>query len=261
MSTGNDRVNERPTTENSREMRFRTTQWQLVLDSQNCNSPRHCEALAELCSLYWYPLYAFARRKGLEAQDAEDLTQSFFLHLLEKGALQQVRAGKGRFRCFLLASFRNHISVWRQHQVAAKRGGGCRLFSLDAPRAEERYDFEPAADWTAERLFDAHWAKLLLDRVMRRLSEDYRRKGKQMIFERLSGHLRVESELEARSYEASAKVLGLSVAGAKTLVFRMRKHFGRLLREEVARTVVDPADIDAEIRALYQALIAAEGRF
>jgi RNA polymerase sigma-70 factor (ECF subfamily) len=150
--------------------------------------------------------------------------------------------------------------VWRQHQVAAKRGGGCRLISLDAPRANERYDFEAADDPTAETLFDANWAKLLLDRVTSRLSEYYRGKGKQKMFERLSGYLKAETELETDSYEEAAKVLGLSAAGVKTLVFRMRKHFGRVLREEVTRTVVDPADIDAEIRALYRALIAAEGR-
>jgi len=241
-------------------MRFRTTKWQLVLDSQNRRSPRHGEALAELCSAYWYPIYAFARRKGFEAQDAEDLTQSFFLHLLEKGSLQRVRADKGRFRCFLLACFRNHISTWRQHQVAAKRGGGCRLISLDAARAEERYQFPPTDDLTAETLFDAQWAELLLERVTSRLSEYYRRKGKQTIFERLSGWLKVETELKVSSYDEAAKVLGLSVAGAKTLVSRMRKHFRRLLREEVAGTILDPADVDAEIRALFQALVAAKGR-
>jgi RNA polymerase sigma-70 factor (ECF subfamily) len=241
-------------------MRFRTTKWQLVLDSQNRGSPRHGEALAELCSVYWYPLYAFARRNGFEAQDAEDLTQSFFLHLLEKGSLQRVRADKGRFRCFLLACFRNHISGWRQHQIAAKRGGGCRLISLDAERAEERYQFPATDDLTAETLFDAHWAELLLDRVTSRLSEHYRRKGKQTTFERLSSCLKLETEPKASSYDEAAKVLGLTVAGAKTLVSRMRKHFRRLLREEVAGTILDPADVDAEIRALFQALVAAKGR-
>jgi len=150
--------------------------------------------------------------------------------------------------------------VWRQHQAAAKRGGRCRLISLDAWRAEEQSQFAPADDLTAETLFDAQWAELLLDRVTRRLSECYRRKGKQTILERLSGFLKIETELEAGSYAEAAEALGLSVAGAKTLVFRMRRHFGRLLREEVASTVTDPCDIDAEIRALYQALVAAKAR-
>ena len=260
VSTENCHVNNGPTVKNRRAMRFRTTQWQLVLDSQNCHAPHHDEALAELCSLYWYPLYAFARSQGCEAQDAEDLTQSFFLHLLGRGALQQVRADKGRFRCFLLASFRNHICVWRQHQVAAKRGGGCRLISLDAAEAEERYQILPADDLAADTLFDAQWAELLLDRVTSRLSEYYRRKGKQTIFEHLRGCLKVETDLEAGFYEEVAKALGVSAAGAKTKVFRMRKHYGRLLREEVARTVMDPADIDGEIRALFQALVVAKGR-
>jgi RNA polymerase sigma factor (sigma-70 family) len=260
MSTENCHVKDGHPAENSRARRFWTTKWQMVLDSQDVESPRHRQALAELCSIYWYPLYQFARRKGFEAQDSEDLTQSFFLHLLKNGALQQVHPDKGRFRSFLLASFQNHISVLRQRQVAAKRGGGCLLISLDAPRAEELDRFEAADNLTAETLFDAQWARVLLARVMSQLSENYQLKGKQAIFERLSGHLTVEIDRESAPYEEAAKALGLSPGAVKTLVFRMRKHFRRLLREEVARTVLDPSDIDAEIRALYEALIAAEGR-
>lgn len=252
-------MNNRTNAENSRATRFRTTRWQLVLDSQNCASLQHSEALAELCSLYWYPLFTFARRMGFEPQDAEDLTQSYFLHLLQKGTLQQVRVEKGRFRCFLLTSFRNHISVCRQHQLAAKRGGGCRLVSLDASRDEDLYQFISASDLPGEALFDAYWAELLLDRVANRLQEYYRRRGEQRIFQRLRGYLGLEIELEIDSYEDAAGALGLSAGGVKTLVFRMRKHFARLLREEVAKTVLNPADIDAEIHALCQALIAAKG--
>src|SRR6516225_2627661 len=163
-------------------MRFRTTQWTLVFDSGDSGSPHHDKALAEVCSLYWYPLYAFAQHKGFSEADAEDLTQSFFLHLLDKGALKQAQPHKGRFRSFLLACFQNHISVYRQHAGAAKRGGGRELISLDAQEPSDRYHLEPVDYLTADTVFDAQWAKLLLERVIALLAEEYRRQGKASYF-------------------------------------------------------------------------------
>jgi len=241
-------------------MRFRTTQWDLVFNSGDVGSPQHSKALENLCSLYWYPLYTFARYKGFSEDDAEDLTQGFFLHTLEKTALKQVQPHKGRFRSFLLASFQNYISVYRQHVLAAKRGGRYHLVSLDAQRAEERYRLETTDDLTAETLFDAQWARLLVERVMMQLSEEYRRQGKATMFERLRVHINLNGSASGDSYQETAKELGLSLAGVKTLVFRMRKRFATLLRNEVAQTVMDPGDIDAEIHALYEALVATEGR-
>jgi DNA-directed RNA polymerase specialized sigma24 family protein len=241
-------------------MRFRTTQWDLVFNCGDVGSPQHDRALGELCSLYWYPLYTFARYKRFSEEDAQDLTQSFFLHLLQKTALKQVQPHKGRFRSFLLASFQNHISVYRQYTSAAKRGGGHSLISLDAQHADERYRLEPADDLTAETVFDAHWAKFLIERVMMRLSEEYRRQGKANLFARLRVYLNLMGSDNADRYEEAAKELGLSLAGVKTLVFRMRKRFATFLRNEVAQTVMDPGDVDAEIHALYEALVATEGR-
>jgi RNA polymerase sigma-70 factor (ECF subfamily) len=241
-------------------MRFRTTQWDLVFNSGDTGSLQHDRALAELCGLYWYPLYTFARYKGFSEDDAQDLTQSFFLHLLEKKALKRVEPHKGRFRSFLLASFQNHISVYRQHIGAAKRGGGRQLIPLDAFQPDERYHLEPADHLTAETVFDAQWARLLLERVITQLAEEYRRQGKASCFEQLRRHLDLGSGEKADSYERDAKELGLSTAGVKTLVFRMRKRFASFLRNEVAKTVLDPADIDPETHALYEALVATEGR-
>lgn len=241
-------------------MQFRTTQWDLVLDSGDSGSPRHGQALAELCSLYWYPIYAFARYKGFSEADAQDLTQSFFLHLLDKRALKQAQPDKGRFRSFLLACFQNHISVYRQRASAAKRGGGSPLVSLDTDQFAEHDRLEPADDLTPETVFDAHWAKVLIERVLMRLAEEYRRGGKANFFERLRVHLNVVGEKTAASYETSAQELGLSRTAVKTLVCRMRKRFAALLRTEVARTVLDPSEIDAEIHSLYEALVATEGR-
>jgi len=253
-------VNDGQTTGNARAMGFHTTRWDLVLKSGNIDSPDFGKALAELCSIYWYPLYAFARYKGLSEHDAQDLTQSFFLYLLEKRSLKEVHPEKGRFRSFLLASFQNHISVYRQRACAAKRGGGYDMISLDAQPTHERDRLEPTDDLTGETVFDAHWAKFLLERVTIRLAEEYQSTGKAKVFERLRVYLSITGTEETDSYEEAAQELGLSVGGVKTQVCRLRKRFATLLRYEVAQTVLDPGEIDAEVHALYEALVATEGR-
>jgi RNA polymerase sigma factor (sigma-70 family) len=253
-------VNDGQMTGNPRAMGFHTTRWDVVLNSGNVDSPDFGKALAELCSIYWYPLHAFARYKGLSEHDAQDLTQSFFLHLLEKRSLKEVHPEKGRFRSFLLASFQNHISVYRQRAGAAKRGGGCEMISLDAQPPHERDLLEATNDLTGETVFDAHWAKFLLERVTIRLAEEYRAAGKASVFERLRIYLSVVGGEDAESYEEAAQELGLSVGGVKTQVCRLRKRFAMFLRYEVAQTVLDAGEIDAEIHALYKALVATEGR-
>ncbi|MBV8414453.1 MAG: sigma-70 family RNA polymerase sigma factor [Verrucomicrobia bacterium] len=253
-------MNDGHTTGNARVFGFHTTRWDLVLNSGNVDSPDFGKALAELCSIYWYPLYAFARYKGLSEHDAQDLTQSFFLHLLEKTSLKEVHPEKGRFRSFLLASFQNHISVYRQRACAAKRGGGCDVISLDAQPLHEWDRLEPTDDLTGETVFDAHWAKFLLERVTIRLAEEYRAAGKANVFERLRVYLGIGGSDDADSYEAAAHELGLSAGAVKIQVCRLRKRFATFLRYEVAQTVLDPDEIDAEIHALYEAIVATEGR-
>jgi len=253
-------VNDGQTTGKARMVGFHTTRWDLVLNSGNVDSPGFGKALAELCSIYWYPLYAFARYKGLSEHDAQDLTQSFFLYLLEKSSLKEVHPERGRFRSFLLASFQNHISVYRHRASAAKRGGGCDMISLDAQPLHERDRLEPTDDLTGETVFDAHWAKFLLERVTMRLAEEYRATGKEKLFERLRAYVGTAGSEDADSYEEAAHDLGLSIAAVKTQVCRLRKRFATFLRYEVAQTVLDPGEIDAEIHALYEALVATEGR-
>jgi DNA-directed RNA polymerase specialized sigma24 family protein len=253
-------MKEQQASSEGRAMQFCTTRWDLVLTSGDIDAPQHGQALAELCSLYWYPLYTFARYKGLSEDDAKDLTQSFFLHLLEKTSLKQAHPHLGRFRSFLLACFQNHMSEHRRYSSTARRGGGQPVFSLDTLDFSERCGLEPVDDLTAETVFDAHWAMILLERVMMRVSEEYRLQKKESTFEGLRVHLNLNGQENAGSYEESAQKLGLSLAAVKTLVFRMRKRFAAFLRSEVAQTVLDPADIDAEIHALYEALIATEGR-
>jgi RNA polymerase sigma factor (sigma-70 family) len=238
---------------------FRTTRWSLILNSVDVQSPESRAALSELCRLYWYPLYAFARRRGYDAYDAEDLTQSFFLHLLEKEAFSRAGPEKGRFRSFLLASFKNHIFVSRRKDRAAKRGGGYQIVSLDVEVAEQRYLLEPAPNHDAEKMFDARWASTLLSRVTSRLRDKYVEAGKEQIFDRLKVFV-VKTGFEDSNYEQFAQDLGLSAGAVKMLIFRLRRHFTLLLREEVAQTLADPREVDAELHALCEAFLAANER-
>src|ERR1700751_2360796 len=193
-------------------------------------------ALAELCGLYWYPLYAFARRRGHSPEDAEDLTQGFFLHLLEHQALARVDRLKRKFRSFLLASFQNYLSIQAHRARCLKRGGRCEFVTLDLERAESRYLLEPADALTAEKIFDARWALTLLGRTMTRLGEEYAAHGRASVFETLKVFLKPSGD-GSPAYEEAAKALGVGLRAAKSLIHRLRKRCASILREEVARTV------------------------
>ena len=239
---------------------FHTTLWTLVMVSAQSQAEGGMAALAELCRIYWYPLYSFARRRGYSPHDAQDLTQGFFLHLLEHRALTQVDRLKGKFRSFLLASFQNYLSNEAQRAQSLKRGRNFEFVSLDWERAENRYSLEPAEYLTAENIFDARWAMTVLSQAMTQLEQAYAAEGKTSTFEALNIFLRIGDQRPLPSYEELSVTLGVSAGGVKTLVHRLRKRYTLLLREEVARTVSDPAEIDGEIHALCNALIAAEGR-
>jgi len=239
---------------------FHTTRWTLVMVSAQSQVAGGKAALGELCRIYWYPLYSFARRRGHTPHDAQDLTQGFFLHLLEHRALTQVDRLKGKFRSFLLASFQNYLSNESQRARSLKRGKEYEFVSLDWESAENRYRLEPADYLTAEKIFDARWAMTLLNHVMLALELAYTEEGKRSTFQALEIFLRFGDSRPSPSYEELSEKLGVSVGGVKTLVHRLRKRYSALLREEVARTVSDPAEIDNEIHALCDALIAAEGR-
>ena len=212
-------------------------------------------ALAELCSLYWYPLYVFARRRGHSPEDAQDLTQGFFLHLLKHRTLAHVDRLKGKFRSFLLASFKNYLSIVAHRARCLKRGGNCEFVTPDLERAESRYLLEPVDTLTAENIFDARWAMTLLGRAMTLLGEEYAAQDKTSTFEMLKSFLDLSKA--PPPYERVADAFQVSVASVKTLIHRLRKRFASILREEVGRTVSDPAEVDGEIHALCDALIAA----
>jgi DNA-directed RNA polymerase specialized sigma24 family protein len=239
---------------------FHTTRWTLVMDSVREQSQGGREALAALCQIYWYPLYAFARRRGNSPHDAQDLTQGFFLHILEHRVLGGVDRLKGKFRSFLLASFQNYLSAQTHRAHRLKRGGQCQFVSLDTETAENRYQYEPADYLTPEKIFEARWALTLLDHAMTVLHEEYVGRGKELVFNTLKGYVRIGASSPEASYENSAKALGIGVGTVKTFIHRLRNRYLAVVREEVARTVSDPAEIEGEIRELCEALISAEGR-
>jgi RNA polymerase sigma factor (sigma-70 family) len=164
---------------------FHTTRWTIVMKAAQSQAPGGESALAQLCRLYWYPFYMFARRRGHSPHDAQDLTQGFFLHLLEQRALASVDRVKGKFRSFLLASFQNHLSDQFDRTHRLKRGGGKEFIELEAQEAEERYRLEPVECLTPEKMFDARWAMTLLAEAFNRLRQEYNTDGKTATFEAL----------------------------------------------------------------------------
>ena len=230
---------------------FATTHWSLVLAAGG-DSPRAQMAVARFCSIYWYPLYAFARRIGLRPPDAEDATQGFLVHLLQTNALATVAREKGRFRSFLLAALKNFLSHERERAAAQKRGGGERAIELDAMAAEARYALEPADNLSPDRLFDRGWALAVLEQAQERLRCEYDAGGKTALFEALRPTL--AGARGGPAYTELATTLGMSEGAIKVAVHRLRDRYRAVLRSIVAETVAAPADIDAELRHLIEAL-------
>jgi RNA polymerase sigma factor (sigma-70 family) len=241
-------------------VRFRTTRWSVVLLSAQSKAPGSREALAELCGLYWYPLYGFIRRHGHSPEEAQDLTQGFFLHLLERKAFLRVDPQKGKFRSFLLASLQYYLSTETARMRRLKRGGRVEFISFDVQSAEDCHQLESVDTLTPEKMFDARWAMALLGQAMARLEGVYAAQGKASMFETLKAFLDIANKKEPPPYEQVATVLQIRVGNVKALIHRLRKQYAALVREEIARTISDASDIDGEIHALCEALVAAEGR-
>jgi RNA polymerase sigma-70 factor (ECF subfamily) len=231
---------------------FPTTQWSRVLAAGDHADPAARGALAELCAAYWYPLYTFVRRKGYPPDEAADLVQGTFLALLDRDGLAAVALHRGRFRSFLLAVCRNHLADCRDRDRAAKRGGGRVAVLFDRLAAEGRYTGEPASTMTAERLFERRWATRLLEHAVARLEAESTAAGKGVLVSRLLPTLtggRGEVPLAAIAAE-----LGMTEGAVKMAASRLRKRYGEILREEIGRTVDDPADVEEEVRDLFAAL-------
>jgi len=227
---------------------FTTTSWTMVEHAQLGAQ----EALERLCSVYWYPIYVYIRRVGYSPQDAEDLAQGFFYELLEKNYFRAAHRGRGKFRSFLLVSLKYFLENDKDLRRAQKRGGGVPLISLDDETAEERYHKEPASDLSPEKLFDQHWARTVLEQVQARLRDEYRGHGKLALYERLHGFLSEETEM--RDYDRVGAELQMRPGTVAVAVHRLRHRYRELVREEIARTVASPADVDSEMRHFYAAL-------
>jgi hypothetical protein len=240
--------------------RFRTTRWSVVLLSAQSQVSGSQEALAAICRIYGYPIYAFVWRHGSNRDGAQDLTQGFFLHLLDHKSLRLVSPLKGKLRSFLIASRRNYPSDEADSSGCLKRGGNLEFVPLDTRFSEDRYRPVPVDFLTAEKIFDARWAMTLLDEVMIRLREEYAARGRKCTFETLKPFLDPINSDAALSCDQVANELQAGVGSVKTLIHRLRKRYAFLLREEVARTLCDPGEIDEEIHSLCEALIAAEGQ-
>ena len=224
---------------------FATTHWSVVLAAGQSATPQSAEALETLCRTYWYPLYAFIRRRGNGVHDAQDLTQAFFAFILQRDALKTVSPQKGKFRSFLLASLQHFLADERDRASALKRGGGQLILSLDSVEAETRYALEPVDTLTPEKIFERRWAMALLDQAAGRLEAEYVKAGKGELYQQLKQFNSIEQT--AKSYGEVAAELGLPENSLKSLVHRLRQRYRELLREEIAQTVASPGEVDEEI--------------
>ncbi len=230
---------------------FGPTQWTLVLSAAEQDSEKGRVALAELCRIYWYPLYCYVRRSGYDQHDAEDLTQGFFAQLLGKNYLGAVAREKGRFRSFLLTAIKHFLANERDRAQALKRGGGVKLISLDVAEAESRHPLEPRHGLTPEKMFERQWVLALLDRVLGQLKDECATGKKERHFERLKEFLTGDAPPQAAV--ALAGELGVSEGSLKVAIHRLRRRYRELLRAEIAQTVERPEEVDDEIHRLFSA--------
>jgi DNA-directed RNA polymerase specialized sigma24 family protein len=230
---------------------FATTHWTVVLAAGHRSTPQADRALEELCRTYWYPLYAYVRRQGHSKEDAEDLTQGFFASFLKRNYLEHLSSEKGRFRAFLLGSLKHFLANEHDRAGAQKRGGGVAPLSLDWQDADTRYQIDPADQLAPDTLYDRAWATTLLEQVITRLRGECAAEGKAGVFDQLKAFLMAGSG-DIPYAEAAAK-LSLHEGAVRVAVHRLRKRYRELLRQEIAQTLSDPADLDEEMRALFQA--------
>jgi DNA-directed RNA polymerase specialized sigma24 family protein len=229
--------------------RFPTTSWTLIVNArQEPRSDVSRDAFAGLCGRYWYPIYAFIRRKGVDAEEARDCTQEFFAVLLEKDYLSDVERSRGKFRSFLLAAVSHFLSNQFDTARALKRGGGRKILSLEMENAEGVYRKEPAHSLTPEALFEYRWATSVLDRALKHLREDFGANDFDVLKPFLLG------KAERGESPVAAERLRLSEGAFKVAVHRLRKRYREVVKAEIAETVADPAEIEGEVRYLIEVL-------
>jgi RNA polymerase sigma-70 factor (ECF subfamily) len=229
---------------------FPTTRWTLVVAAGDPQRKDARSALVSLCENYWYPLYAYLRRRGYAPDQAQDLTQEFFMRVLEGRYLDRADPEKGRFRSFILTSLKFFVADEQDRQRAQKRGGGA-VVSLEFSSGEERYQREPGHYETPDRIFERRWALSMLERVMERLRDEFVQHGRPENFERMKVFLLGQSEAP---YADLAREMNTSEGALKVAIHRLRKRYRELFRQEIADTVADPAKVESELRYLAAVL-------
>jgi RNA polymerase sigma factor (sigma-70 family) len=238
--------------ENLPSSQFLTTHWSVVLQAVGNDSPQAAAALEKLCLGYWYPLYAYVRRKGHPPHDAQDLVQDFFALLLGKNYLRNADPNRGRFRSFLLTALKHFlVNEWKKVNCE-KRGGGQHLLSLDEETAEARFVAEPAIEQPPDVVYDRGWATLVLERALAALRAEFECSGKQDLFDRLK--VFVWGEKNALSYSEIGKQLLITEGAVKVAVHRLRQRYGELLRTEIANTVTTQVEVEEELRYLISVI-------
>jgi RNA polymerase sigma-70 factor (ECF subfamily) len=232
-------------------VRFEQTLWGEVLAAGQPDRPDSARALERLCQVYWYPIYAYLRRRGFDRHEAKDFTQGFFFYLVKKNVVQSADPGKGRFRSFLLGSLKNFVSNEQGRERALKRGGDRQFISLDEELAEGRYTHEPVDNRSPEKLFDRRWALTVLDETGRRLEKEFRKAGAEKEFAELKSFLNSDRGL---AYAELATRMNRSEVALRSTVSRMRKRFRELLVEAIRETVSGPDELEAELNHLKAAL-------
>ena len=230
---------------------FATTRWSLVAAARDPAAPETRRALADLCGLYWYPVYEYVRRRVSDHHQAQDLTQGFFARLLEKHDLAAADRSRGRFRSFLLTACQHYLANQHDHDTAKKRGGGVDHLPLDFGDAAGRFALEPAGADTPERAFDRRWALELLARTVDQLRAEYAESGRARLFDALKGCLTGGADV---SHAELAEQLGMTVGAVKVAMHRLRQRYRDRLRAGIAETVATHEGVDEEIRDLFAAL-------
>lgn len=230
---------------------FQSTRWTVVLAAGRKHTPESDVALEKLCTTYWFPLYAYVRRRGHTREDAEDLTQAFFAAFLAKNYLDHVSAERGRFRAFLLASMKHFLANESDKSQRQKRGGGATHLSLDWQSADTQFQVAATADQSPDQAFDREWAVALLGKVVERLEAESEAAGRARQFAELKVFLTAGKG--ALSHAAAAEALGMDEGAVRVAVHRLRKRYRELLRDEIAQTLTDASDLDEEMRALLGA--------
>lgn len=230
---------------------FATTRWTVVLAAGRQATPQSTQALEELCRGYWFPLYAYVRRRGFSKEDAEDLTQAFFERFLTRNLLEGLSAERGRFRAFLLASLKNFLANEWDKSRRQKRGGQAAHLSLDWRTADTQFQLASTTEPSPDRVFDREWAVALLKKVLERLRSECAGEGRAAQFDELRVFLTAGKG--ARTHAEAASRLGMEETAVRVAVHRLRKRYRWLLRDEIAQTLSDPAQLEEELRALFGA--------